>query len=145
MAILISLFSLGGKHILQCIESLTSLQGARITRIRVQLWWRRGGSVSGATWQDSLQLLLNGQLWLWSRHEVNSFPTFLFFFLGDLGSTDRISLRYHAPTPLAQGEISPCVCFTTRVWKKPNTCVCGFSHTCLVFSTLMCNKTHLCG
>ena len=67
-AILISLFSLGGKHILQCIESLTSLQGARITWIRVQLWWRWGGSVSGATWQDSLQLLLNGQLWLWSRH-----------------------------------------------------------------------------
>ena len=41
-------------------------------------------------------------------------------------------------TPLAQGEISLCVCFTKHVWKKPN-------HTCLVISTHMCNKTHLCG
>ena len=48
-------------------------------------------------------------------------------------------------SPLAQGEISLCVCFTKHVWKKPNTCLCGFSHTCLVISTLMCNKTHLCG
>ena len=42
------------------------------------------------------------------------------------------------PTPLAQGEISLCVCFTKHVWKKPN-------YTCLVISTRMCNKTHLCG
>ena len=41
-------------------------------------------------------------------------------------------------TPLAQGEISLCGCFTKHVWKKPN-------HTCLVISTRMCNKTHLCG
>ena len=47
--------------------------------------------------------------------------------------------------PLAQGEISLCVCFSKHVWEKPNTCLCVFSHTCLVISTLMCNKTHLCG
>ena len=41
-------------------------------------------------------------------------------------------------SPLAQGEISLCGCFTKHVWKKPN-------HTCLVISTRMCNKTHLCG
>ena len=39
---------------------------------------------------------------------------------------------------LAQGKISLCGCFTKHVWKKPN-------HTCLVISTRMCNKTHLCG
>ena len=53
--------------------------------------------------------------------------------------------QHHHWAPLAQGEISLCVCFTKHVWKKPNTCLCGFSHTCLVISTLMCNKTHLCG
>ena len=39
--------------------------------------------------------------------------------------------------PLAQGEISPCVCFTTHVWEKPNTCLFGFS-------TRVCKNTHLC-
>ena len=43
----------------------------------------------------------------------------------------------HCSSPLAQGEISPCVCFTTHVWEKPNTCLFGFS-------TRVCKNTHLC-
>ena len=52
--------------------------------------------------------------------------------------------------PLAQGEISLCVCFTKHVWKKPNTCLCGFSthvwlfpHVCAIKHTCVVKATQL--
>ena len=43
--------------------------------------------------------------------------------------------------PVAQGEISPCVCITTHVWEKPNTCFFGFSTHVWLFPHV-CAKTH---
>ena len=50
-------------------------------------------------------------------------------------------MYYRAVSPLAQGEISPCVCFSTPVWENPNTCLFGFSTHMWLFPHV-CAKTH---
>ena len=52
-----------------------------------------------------------------------------------------MSYLHKSLPPVAQGEISPCVCITTHVWEKPNTCFFGFSTHVWLFPHV-CAKTH---